>query len=445
MRFDEYTPEGFQEKQESEQSNYEYPYSHYYQTGGGTGSGPHRGSGGKWVAVLVVVGLLVGSAALLRGELDWAIFPWIDSLEQPEKEDAAPEKKPEQTQENSEPDIQEPTGAQAVNSSGATLQITQNPDIVVAEDDGKETAGLSLQEIYKKMIPSVVSVMSTSNTTTSTGTGIIMTEDGYIITNEHVISDAVTIDVLLQTDETFSAAVVGSDEASDLAVLKIEADNLTPAEFGDSDQLEVGDEVAAIGDPLGIQLRGTMTNGIISAINRDLTINNRTMTLIQTNAALNSGNSGGPLINNQGQVIGITALKLSSYYDGSIEGLGFAIPISTAKPIIDELIEKGYVSGRPALGITGEHLPTAVRLYYRLPEGVYVSEVDPNSDAYAKGIMAGDIIVAINGVQVTTTDQLEVVKNQFSAGDAVTLTIYRGGEQFDVEVVLVDKAQHSEN
>ena len=204
----------------------------------------------------------------------------------------------------------------------------------------------------------------------------------------------------------------------------------------------MGDTVVAIGDPLGVTLRGTMTDGIISAINRDLTVNDRTMTLIQTNAALNNGNSGGPLINCYGQVIGINTMKMSNYYSSaaSVEGIGFAIPIDTAKPIIDELIEKGYVSGRPAIGIDGETLPATYRIYYRLPEGIYVTRVYASSDAAAKGISEGDIITAINDTQVSSMDQLNVVKNQFSAGDTVTLTVYRSGNYYTVEVILMDRA-----
>lgn len=301
-----------------------------------------------------------------------------------------------------------------------------------------EEDALSLQEIYEKMIPSVVSII----TDAGTGTGIVMSADGYLITNEHVIADAQTITAMLYDEQSYTAALIGSDEASDLAVLKIEPDGaLTAAEFGNSDALRVGDTVVAIGDPLGVKLRGTMTDGIISAINRDMLVNDRTMTLIQTNAALNSGNSGGPLINCYGQVIGVTAMKLSSYYSqATVEGLGFAIPINTAKPILEELIESGYVSGRPAIGISGERLPTAARVYYRLPDGVYVTYVNPASGAYAAGIREGDIITAINDTAVTSVDGLNAVKNTFSAGDTVTLTVYRSGQTATVVVELMDEA-----
>ena len=280
------------------------------------------------------------------------------------------------------------------------------------------------------------------------GSGVIISEDGYVLTNNHVISGADKITVYVNSGEegeeeqTYEATLVGSSENNDIAVLKIDARGLQAAEFGDSSKLRVGDSVVAIGDPLGVQLRGTMTNGIISAINRDLTVNDRTMNLIQTNAALNNGNSGGPLINCYGQVIGINTMKMSNFYSSSttVEGIGFAIPIDTAKPIIDELIEKGYVSGRPAIGIDGETLPATYRIYYRLPEGIYVTRVYASSDAAAKGVSEGDIITAINGIDVTTMEQLNRVKNQFTAGQTVTLTIYRSGSSYDVEIILMDRA-----
>lgn len=321
------------------------------------------------------------------------------------------------------------------------LEISQSPASVptVSSDDAQ---ALSLQEIYRESVSSVVSIISATQSGKATGTGIIMSADGYIITNHHVIEGAQAISVLTHDDQEYSASLIGSDETSDLAVLKIEASGLQAAQFGDSSVLQVGDTVVAIGDPLGVTLRGTMTDGIISAINRDLTVNDRTMTLIQTNAALNNGNSGGPLINCYGQVIGINTMKMSNYYSSaaSVEGIGFAIPIDTAKPIIDELIEKGYVSGRPAIGIDGETLPATYRIYYRLPEGIYVTRVYASSDAAAKGISEGDIITAINDTQVSSMDQLNVVKNQFSAGDTVTLTVYRSGNYYTVEVILMDRA-----
>ena len=335
---------------------------------------------------------------------------------------------------------QQPTQGAYV-GSGTKLNIVssqESSDTTFSDEEG----ALCLQDIYSSVIDSVVSISSMTSSGTSSGTGIIMSSDGYVITNHHVITGALVISVLTNDNQEFEAALVGSDEMSDLAVLKIDARGLQAAEFGDSSKLRVGDSVVAIGDPLGVQLRGTMTNGIISAINRDLTVGDRTMTLIQTNAALNNGNSGGPLINCYGQVIGINTVKMSSYYTAtaSVEGLGFAIPISVAKPIIDELIENGYVAGRPAIGISGDSLPSYYRTYYRLPEGVYVTSVNEGSDAKAKGIREGDIVTAINGEKICSIDELNTVKNQYAAGDEVTLTIYRSGAYYEVTVTLIDQA-----
>ena len=335
-------------------------------------------------------------------------------------------------------------------SSALAAQPAENPPSVEIESspaapatpasEDEADGALSLQEIYKKCIGSVVSITASAQSGKSSGTGIVLSADGYLITNHHVIENAQVIAVQTSDDRQFQASIIGSDEASDLAVLKVDATDLQPAEFGDSGKLAVGDRVVAIGDPLGAQLRGTMTSGIVSAINRDLEVNDRTMTLIQTDAALNNGNSGGPLINCYGQVIGINTMKLRSYYSTTAEGLGFAIPMAVAKPILEELMENGYVAGRPAIGISYDTLPLAFRIYYNLPEGVYISAVYDGSDAQAKGVAAGDIITAVNGMRVTSIDELNRVKNQFTAGDSITLTLYNGGSYRDVEVTLIDQA-----
>ena len=406
---------------------------------------------GKWITAIVILGLLAlavtGTVHLVRdvgvtlNRSDTGFLLTIGT-QQPQTA-AAPTEQPQTKQEEESPSVQAAAPAQTPQAAEELpqLTITQSPASVptVASD---EDGALSLQEIYRRCIGSVVSIVTVTPSGKASGTGIIMSEDGYVITNHHVIENAQAVSVLTSDSQEYAASVVGSDETSDLAVLKVEADGLQAAEFGDSSVLQVGDSVAAIGDPLGTALRGTMTDGIISAINRDLTVNDRTMNLIQTNAALNNGNSGGPLINCYGQVIGINTMKMSNFYSSSttVEGIGFAIPIDTAKPIIDELIEKGYVSGRPAIGIDGETLPATYRIYYRLPEGIYVTRVYANSDAAAKGICEGDIITAINQTNVTSMEQLNRVKNQFTAGETVTLTIYRGGTYYDVDIILMDRA-----
>lgn len=397
-----------------------HPYHDYYSTGGQYRPPKKPRNYGWMMAVLGALLLCIAGGMMLGGRRE--VLP----RETEPASMAAPE--PGETLQVEAPAENIPAATDAL-GSGRKLSVTAS---------GGET--LPLQEIYKKVIPSVASITAISTGGKSTGTGIIMSEDGYIITNYHVVSSAGAVEVLLTSGERYPAAQVGGDETSDLMVLKIDAEKLTPAEFGSSDNLEVGDTVVAIGDPLGTELRGTMTDGIICGIQRDVLVEDRTMTLIQTNAALNSGNSGGPLVNMSGQVVGINTMKLSSQYT-PVEGIGFAIPISSAKPIVDELVEKGYVSGRPAFGFTSvQTLNARVVLFYHLPGSLCIGEVAPESDASKKGIRNGDIITAIDGTRVSTVDEFNTIKNQFAAGDTVTLTIYRQGVETNVDVELMDRA-----
>ena len=302
-----------------------------------------------------------------------------------------------------------------------------------------EVGAMSLQEIYQQNIGSVVSILCENWNGSSSGTGVILSEEGYIVTNAHVVEDATSIAVQLTDDRIFHADIVGTDDISDLAVLFIQADALVPAQFGDSEALRVGDTVVAIGDPLGVEFRGTYTNGIVSAINRDVSIEGRTMTLIQTNAALNSGNSGGPLINCYGQVVGINTMKISTFTNKSgVEGLGFAIPSSTVKDIVDQLIQQGYVSGRPTLGITGESLSSFYQHYYRLPAGLYITGVEAGTSAYSKGVEEGDILISIDGTPISTMDALNAAVYAKEVGDTVEAVVYRGGQQYLLELVLTE-------
>lgn len=296
---------------------------------------------------------------------------------------------------------------------------------------------LTLQEIYTKCLPSVVGVRTELSTTQySMGTGVILAEDGYIVTNTHVLEDGYAVTVTLWDGTEYEARLVGADSVSDLAVLKIEATGLTAAQFGDSAGLQVGDSVVAIGNPLGEDLRGTMTNGIISAINRNITYDGHMMTLLQTNAAINEGNSGGPLINMYGQVVGITNMKAAS--TNGVEGIGFAIPTASARSVVDALIAEGRVSGRPSIGITVGPVSSSAVDYYDLPTGLYIESVAKGSDAEAQGVQSGDILVAVNGTAVATTYDVNAVKDGLQVGDTITLTLYRDGKTFDVTVTLVD-------
>lgn len=309
--------------------------------------------------------------------------------------------------------------------------------VAISSDRGKE---LSLQELYDQCSKSIVAIKGYQDGVDGYywGSGIILSKDGLILTNTHVIENCDTASVTLFDNSSYDAALVGADSTSDIAVLRIEATGLTPASFGDSAELAIGDQVAAIGNPLGETFRMTLTDGIISAIDRGISYNGHSMTLLQTNTAINEGNSGGALFNMYGQVIGVTNMKMMSSYS-SIEGIGFAIPSSTIAAVADSLMQYGEVRGRTAIGVTVGAIPENVTSHYDLPTGLYVSAVEEKSDAAAKGIQQGDIITAVNGSPASATSDILTVKNTLSVGDTITFTIWRDGETFDVDVILVDE------
>ncbi|NLY44271.1 MAG: PDZ domain-containing protein [Clostridiaceae bacterium] len=319
------------------------------------------------------------------------------------------------------------------NNSSSILQST-------LVQNGEKTP-LSVVEIAKKAGPAVVGIVNKVQTQgfiretveQGSGSGIILTSDGYIVTNNHVVDGASEVTVILNTGQQYDAQLVGKDRKTDLAVIKIDAKGLDYAELGDSSKLQVGELAVAIGNPLGQELAGSVTVGVIGALNRTLQVEDRLLTLIQTDAAINPGNSGGALVNCYGEVIGINTVKIAS---SNIEGLGFAIPINEAKPIIEQLIQHGYVKGRPLIGIGGRDLSSEVAEIYGLPTGVYVQQVSPGSGAEAAGIRPGDIITKINGKAIRSIKELNAEKDKFKAGDTVELEIYRQGMTRVVKVVL---------
>lgn len=310
--------------------------------------------------------------------------------------------------------------------------------------------------VANKVLPSVVGIKVTysvsspyysyygmnSQTATATGSGVIISDDGYILTNNHVVastgstsyyqvSHATDISVTLYNDETeYKATIVGTDEQTDLAVLKIDKTGLTAAELGDSSKVKVGEFAMAIGNPLNMP--STVTTGIISATGRKITSDNITYTVIQTDAAINSGNSGGALINAEGKVIGINTLKLSG---SGIEGIGFAIPINDTVNVYQELITNGKVS-RPSIGIAGRDLDETIAKANKLPEGVYVVSVEEFSAAEKAGLKTGDVIVGIDGKEVKTMTGLNNQKNTHKVGDEVKLKLIRDGKELEVTVTL---------
>ncbi len=405
-------------------NEYEYDWDdQYYGTGN---TEPPKQRNGIMALMLILVIFLFGIITVL-GILNIRLF---QELKLKKKEELSISFVTEATLPPETMEIELPQEASAQEHAGfSSMQLQQSPQ---SQENIPMEGGLSLQEIYLQNIPSVVSISCSS-----TGTGVILTQDGYIVTNAHVVEGAGAIDVLLTDDRVFTAELIASDEVSDLAVLQVQAEDLVPARFGDSTQLRIGDTVAAIGDPLGIKYRGTYTDGIVSAINRDVDMDGRTMTLIQTNAALNSGNSGGPLINCYGQVIGINTMKIGAFTDSAgVEGIGFAIPSATVKDIVDQLITQGYVSGRPTLGIEGETLSSFYQHYYRLPAGLYITHVDPDSDAYNKGIEDGDMLLSVDNQRISSMEQLRSTLFDREVGDTVEVIIYRAGQQYRVELTL---------
>jgi serine protease Do len=331
-----------------------------------------------------------------------------------------------------EPTVTEPPVLEGINTK---LQITASPQSL--ENISEVPGAISWQDVYEKVMPSVVSITCHDGLTASSGTGVIMDAGGYIITNAHVVEDALEISVLLTDGRKLTARCVGADMLSDLAVLRVTASGLVPAVFGDSDKLRVGDEVVAIGDPLGVELRGTMTNGIISGINRDIKSGNRTLTLMQTTAALNTGNSGGPLVNCYGQVVGINTMKIGDYAsEGGVEGLGFAIPITSVQTILEQLASKGYVAGRPDLGITGQAISTFYQFYYRMPAGILITEVDEGSSAAQQGLRRGDILLTLDGVAVTNLDILQEITYASTVGQELQATVYREGREITLTLIM---------
>lgn len=321
-----------------------------------------------------------------------------------------------------------------VSEKQPTTKGETTKDIKTIISQSVKKAELSIPEIVEKVSPSVVGVSSTLSKGKATGSGIIMTADGYIVTNAHVVEGAENVTVLLDSKNEYDAEIIGSDAQTDIAVLKISADEkITPAEFGNSDDLVVGETAVAIGNPLGFEFYSTVTSGIISGLDRELTIEDKLLRLIQTDAAINGGNSGGALVNSFGQVIGISSAKIVTI---DAEGMGFAIPINDAVPIIHELINNGYVTGRPLIGIAGFDIDERTAYYYNMKEGVYVAQIKEDSPAELAGMKVGDIIISANGEEIKTMTDLNKIKNNFKPNDTVSVVVFRNGEEIPMTVIL---------
>lgn len=304
-------------------------------------------------------------------------------------------------------------------------------------------------EVVQKVYSSVVEITTSSVNTSmfmpqrvlsGAGSGVIITTDGYIVTNHHVVDGASGIEVGLANGKTYKAQLVASDAKTDLAVIKIEANDLSAATFGDSSRLVVGQTVLAIGNPLG-SLGGTVTEGIISALDREITIEKESMTLMQISAAVNPGNSGGGLFDEQGNLIGIVNAKVSTDSSGDpIEGLGFAIPANIARKVSGELMDHGYVTGRVELGVTLIHIADErTAMMYRVSKtGIYILQVESNSNAANAGLRSGDYLARINDTDITSSADVEKILENISPGDTLRITIERGGEEKTVDVFMAE-------
>ena len=387
-----------------------------------------------WIIAAVVVGIIALSAALLiRAALSKYVYG-VSLL---------PSNVSGSEDDNGDDDFAVDIDPDGDNRAESYAELTGPSDIERSVPDGSFTletvtrAGreeLSYQDIYATVAPSVVNIMAYSDSAGSYATGVILSEDGYILTNQHVVAGCSAARVVTADNESYDALLVGEDANTDLALLKIDAEGLTPAEFGDSDELVVGDECFAIGNPLSVRYQSTFSNGIISALNRNVEVNGYSMTLIQTTAALNEGSSGGPLINIYGQVVGIDNMKIMSS-TSTVEGLGFSIPSKTVQRVVNALCADGEI-GHPVIGITCYAVSVDADEGIGA-DGLYVASIFSDSDAAAQGLQEGDIITAIDGQPVRQVGDVKLTERH--VGDEITATVWRDGESFDITFQLSEQ------
>ena len=330
-------------------------------------------------------------------------------------------------------------------AGGTEVNVSTRPatQVSIHQVDGK--TAMTDAEVYAANVNSVVSINVTGTSgynffgqavqTASAGSGFVLTKDGFIVTNYHVVKDADTVKVTMYNGDEYDAKYVGGDEDYDIAVIKVEAADLQPVTLGDSDELNVGDHVLAIGNPLG-ELTFSMSGGMVSCVNRAINVDGTPFNMIQTDASINPGNSGGPMYNQYGEVVGIVSAKYSSTGNESVEGLGFAIPINDVFAMIQDIMTNGYVTNKPYLGITAGTMTEQMASQYRynIKEGVFVYSVEEGKAADQAGLQMGDVITKVDDHDIKTMEDLTAVKKQYSAGDTATLTIYRGGETMTVEL-----------
>ena len=330
-----------------------------------------------------------------------------------------------------------------VNKTSVQVSDREVAQVQTVKVDGKTQ--MSMSEVYASNVNSVVSINVSATTnyfgqtvqTAASGTGFFITEDGYILTNHHVISDASSVKVTLYNGETYDAKVIGSDEDYDIAVLKIDVTGATPVVLGDSSKVAIGESVAAVGNPLG-ELTFSMSEGIVSCVNRAINVDGTPFNMIQVDCSINPGNSGGPLFNSYGEVIGIVSAKYSSYSNTTVEGIGFAIPIDDVLAMVKDIMTDGYVTNKPYIGITPQNMTAQMAQQYRydVTQGVFVCSVEPGSAAEKAGLQMGDVITKIGDTAISDMNDLNAAKKSYRAGDTVTLTIYRAGGTKEVELTF---------
>ena len=336
--------------------------------------------------------------------------------------------------------------AWAASGSSTSINVSSRPatEVAIKTVDGKTE--MTDAEVYAANVNSVVSINTTGTAgtnffgqpvqTASAGSGFVLTKDGYIVTNYHVVEGADTVTVTMYNGDEYDAKYVGGDEDYDIAVIKVEAEDLQAVTVGDSDTLNVGDHVLAVGNPLG-ELTFSMSGGMVSSVNRAINVSGTPFNMIQTDASINPGNSGGPLFNSYGEVVGLVSAKYSSASnEESVEGLGFAIPINDVIAMIQDIMTNGYVTNKPYLGITGGSMTEqmAAQFRYDIDSGVFVYSVEEGGAADKAGLQMGDVIVKVGDKDITSMEDLNVVKKQYSAGDTATFTVYRDGQEMTVEV-----------
>ena len=335
------------------------------------------------------------------------------------------------------------SGAAKVNHTSIQVSDREVAQVQTVKVDGKTQ--MSMSEVYASNVNSVVSINVSATTnyfgqsvqTAASGTGFFITQDGYILTNHHVISGASTVKVTLYNGETYDATVIGSDEDYDIAVLKIDVTGATPVVLGDSSKVAIGESVAAVGNPLG-ELTFSMSEGIVSCVNRAINVDGTPFNMIQVDCSINPGNSGGPLFNSYGEVIGIVSAKYSSYSNTTVEGIGFAIPINDVVAMVEDIMTDGYVTDKAYMGFVPQNMTAQMAQQYRydVTEGVFVCSVDPDSAAAKAGLKLGDVITKIDDTTISDMTDLNAAKKSYRAGDTVTLTIYREGKTIEVELTF---------